>query len=446
MKKIISLLLCFVIVLSFSVIAFADEESEKRTEASAFYIDSENGNDDNEGTSPESPWKSADKLNSSEFIPGDKILFKCGQTFNGTFIMSSSGTESEPITYSSYGEGELPRIIGGEAFTMVIISKSNIIIENLDISGPTASGITIIAFQNENSDNITVRNCKLHDFYTGNTDSYACGIYVDCDTSGAKINNLTVRDCEIYNVAWGIHTKGVNAETNKKGFISASESYNNDFLFENLNIHDCPCAGIVLGVVNNAVVRCCRVKDCATLNDGNAYAPLWTRHVDGALIEYCDISGSTNRRDGMAIDFDGWSVNSTYRYIYSHDNNRFIRNCVYDSKTKNAGNKVYNCISVNDNNRINHSASTLISGSNPSFSRMFDFEFRDNILINPSLILWGGTPKALCENNIFCASPFKVFIQKILNFFTGIKQLDYTVLSDEEINAKIEEITNKIPV
>ena|GEM_PF-1112059 len=74
-----------------------------------YYVDSRNGNDSNSGQSISMPWKSISKVNSMNYLPGDRILFKRGETWEGTtLIIDNSGTTINRITYGAYGEGEKP--------------------------------------------------------------------------------------------------------------------------------------------------------------------------------------------------------------------------------------------------------------------------------------------------------------------------------------------------
>lgn len=81
--------------------------------ATNYYV-STSGNDSANGLSELSPWRSIAKVNSafSNFRPGDKILFKRGDVFYGKLIVNSSGQSGNPITISSYGNGEAPVITG----------------------------------------------------------------------------------------------------------------------------------------------------------------------------------------------------------------------------------------------------------------------------------------------------------------------------------------------
>lgn len=72
-----------------------------------FYVDSENGNDSNAGTSEASAWKTLEKVNSYHFTAGNIIRFKCGGLWRGQ-LKPKSGVSNNPIVYTSYGTGKKP--------------------------------------------------------------------------------------------------------------------------------------------------------------------------------------------------------------------------------------------------------------------------------------------------------------------------------------------------
>lgn len=72
-------------------------------EGVAHYV-SNNGNDDNDGLTPQTAWKTIDKINQVELGKGDAVLFERGGIFRGCVLAKSS------ITYSAYGVGEKPII------------------------------------------------------------------------------------------------------------------------------------------------------------------------------------------------------------------------------------------------------------------------------------------------------------------------------------------------
>ena len=80
--------------------------------AVTYYIDC-NGNDSNNGTSTSTPWRSLVKANRATLAPGDRMLFKRGCTWTGTFIAKWNGTASQNILIGAYGTGALPKIQNG---------------------------------------------------------------------------------------------------------------------------------------------------------------------------------------------------------------------------------------------------------------------------------------------------------------------------------------------
>ena len=82
------------------------------TKAQVYYVSSSQGNDQNDGLSIESPFKSIDKLNSMQFNPGDSIYFKSGDYWEGMFWLKGSGSFNEPIVVDVYG-GENRPVING---------------------------------------------------------------------------------------------------------------------------------------------------------------------------------------------------------------------------------------------------------------------------------------------------------------------------------------------
>ena len=79
MKRTLSGLLSLLIVLTlftpFSIV-FAEEDAA--TSGIVYYVDAEDGDDNNPGTSPEQAWKSLTKVTATTFQPGDQILLENG--------------------------------------------------------------------------------------------------------------------------------------------------------------------------------------------------------------------------------------------------------------------------------------------------------------------------------------------------------------------------------
>lgn len=81
------------------------------TEGTVYYI-SPSGNDSNAGTSPDTAWKSIEKVNATTFQPGDMILFEADSQWELTVPLHplGSGKEGSPIVIGAYGEGAKPQL------------------------------------------------------------------------------------------------------------------------------------------------------------------------------------------------------------------------------------------------------------------------------------------------------------------------------------------------
>jgi parallel beta-helix repeat protein len=82
-----------------------------------YYLSSTSGNDSNDGLSPEKAWQHLSKIyfksfSKDTFQPGDSILLKRGDQWDGQIRVQGNGTAGKPITLGAYGEGPKPLIYG----------------------------------------------------------------------------------------------------------------------------------------------------------------------------------------------------------------------------------------------------------------------------------------------------------------------------------------------
>ena len=70
------------------------------------YFVSSSGCDENDGLSPENPWKTLERVSQADLKNGDGVLFKRGDLFRG-YVQTKSG-----VTYGAYGVGDKPKFYG----------------------------------------------------------------------------------------------------------------------------------------------------------------------------------------------------------------------------------------------------------------------------------------------------------------------------------------------
>lgn len=428
-KRILSILLSVLIVFSVSPLVFAANTG------TTYYVDSINGDDSNSGTSESSAWKTIEKASSAEYVPGDSILFKAGGYFTGTFTAAGNGTSQNPITIGAYSDVDAlgkPMLTSVDENAVIRINDvSYWTVSGLDISAPDGMGVYITCEQSK-MNGITVENCSFHDVFKQRSPSQvkhlhaSIGIYT---VGSGLLSDVILRNIDIKDCGYGIWSDGNNIEYPwaDEYYVSPEESYAQNLLYENITMNNVYYDGFAIGSVNNLTIRNCALINTAIYEDFYT-APTWMHHAKNVLIENCEIAGSTNTMDGMALDFDGWTTDSTYQYIYSHDNVRFIQNCVYDDDTQNRNCTVRYCLSVNDNKGLNNVSQML--GEN-AYVGMDNFKFYNNTIVDGGKYDFSCLLNSTIANNIFISNKKLGEIQIARNTsMSGVHKFDGTITNN----------------
>ena len=320
-----------------------------------YYVDSVNGNDNNNGTSISTPWKSFNEINWKVFSPGDKILFKAGCSWTGTLQPKGSGTSGNPIVIDMYGIGNKPIISGGGATNAVYLSGQSFWeINNLEVTNNASSegtrrGIFLQAVGVTN--HLYVKNCYIHnvkgnnDFNTGKPTG---GIILMGDGgSGTKYNDVlidsnTVNYCERTGIYVG------DGCGNGTSFVSTG------VIIRNNAINYPGGDGVIILCCLNPLIEynVCNTSDNVSTQ---VSCGIWPWYCSGAIFQYneaynCKLSADLD--DGEAWDIDGGNQGCIYQYNYSHDNQGgSIMVCADQTCPSNNSTIRYN-ISQNDKGRI----------------------------------------------------------------------------------------------
>lgn len=78
-----------------------------------YYIDATNGNDTWNGTSATAvsvpvtngPWQSLERVNNAVLTQGDRLLFRCGETWKESLTLNANGSQGVPVTIGNYATG-----------------------------------------------------------------------------------------------------------------------------------------------------------------------------------------------------------------------------------------------------------------------------------------------------------------------------------------------------
>ena len=282
------------------------------------YFISADGEDSNSGLTKGKAWQSIDRVNEQDFAPGDRIMFRGGDTFNGTISLSAedSGTESSRLIVSSYGEGAAI-ISGQEAEGLKADICQFLTIETLEFSGMgrnsgnTADGVLI-----HQSDGIVIHDLEVYGFQHSGVHLHQC--------NDAVIKHVYTHE----NGFAGIHVSGTTIwdtakYDNHNLYIGYCVAENNPGDPSVLNNHS--GNGILASSVKGGTI-----EYCEAFNNGwdmlwteNGPVGIWIWDCTDFIIQHCiSHHNRTNpvAADGGGFDLDGGVSNSLIQYCISHNN------------------------------------------------------------------------------------------------------------------------------
>ena len=145
------------------------------------YYFSADGDDANDGLSPQTPLRSIAKLNTLELKPSDGVMFRRGDVWRGKI------TTRKGVTYSAYGKGEKPRIYGSPCDAAVegewiAIATPNVYMYSLELSDDVGT----LVFNGGESNAIKILKVYHADgtttnVYTGEPFAGGCDLKRDLD-------------------------------------------------------------------------------------------------------------------------------------------------------------------------------------------------------------------------------------------------------------------------
>ncbi len=298
------IIICFLITLfiaEFPSVAFS----------ATYYVDSSAGNDNNNGLSVDTAWRTIDKVN--EMMPqlpvGSDVLFKRGEQFSGhSLYIRVGGLETDPMVIGAYGDGPKPVL---KDDTHIICTQKDLgYIHVQDIFFQSPGFGSAVFFTAENLHDITISRVDIRD-------SDQNGIFM------AAVNGYLIEDCTIRNCGLsGIIIYGTDQDwppiTN--GIIRGNEIVNMDPVHgDGITLHKSD--GARHGDIGpNHLLENNRIGNCGE----NAYDLTSGSHI---TLRHCEGYGSNEIEVLIAAD------DVQIDRCYFHDGNR---NGIYIAPSKRA--------------------------------------------------------------------------------------------------------------
>lgn len=291
------------------------------------------GNDSNTGLSETQPWRSIERVNTTQLFSGDSIWFKADQTFAGNLCLVKVRQSSSPtppvVTIGSYGSGKATIDAGsGAGFIAKNIGGVHLVNLNFVGAGTSKNTSSGILFMNTLPGSVKVVDIRIHRVDVSGFKYSGISLVaqpIDRSCSGfrdVKITNTTSHD----NGDAGISCIGA-WNPDQKGYAHADFYIGNCSAYRNAGIPGKGShsgSGIVLAQVDGAIIEHCRAYENGSLNDYEGGGPvgIWAWDANRVMIQFNEShhNRTGSSKDGAGFDLDGGVRNSVVQYNYSHDN------------------------------------------------------------------------------------------------------------------------------
>lgn len=181
-----------------------------------YYVDSNGGNDSNEGTSEGKAFQTLEKVNTLDLEPGDTVLLKRGSVFEDQalkFTKEDSGTAEAPVRISAYGEGNRPQINTNGHGQWELNYGTPLDNQNHKWKGTVSSSILI-----EDAEYLEIEGLELTNNRNSATDTEKDKAYNDAyamDRTGVAgvakdngtVDHIVLNDLYIHNVTGNVYNK-----------------------------------------------------------------------------------------------------------------------------------------------------------------------------------------------------------------------------------------------
>lgn len=161
----------------------------------SYYVDAVHGSDTATGTTPAHAWRSLEKVNSTTFRPGDRILLRAGQSWAGQLWPKGSGSAGRSIVVDRYGAGAKPAVHG---------------------AGEVAEAVRLFNQQYWEIRNLEVTNARPLTGGPGTNLRDLRGIQVSGD-QGGQLNHFRIDAVEVHDVTGEVNWIGGDPAGNAPG-------------------------------------------------------------------------------------------------------------------------------------------------------------------------------------------------------------------------------------
>lgn len=310
------------------------------------YYVSPDGNDDNDGRSPDRAWRSLKRADAAAFEPGDRLLLRGGERFTGPLELGEgeAGRADEPVVVGSYGSGRAT-IVAANTPGISVHNTAGVEIRELAIVGRNGaySGHGGVHVYSDRTDDRKLRHVVIDGVEVS---GFRIGIQIGSASRSTGFRDVRITDSvlrenkDIGLLAYGPET----GEETPTGYahqdvvVSGVEAHHNA---GDPDAHDRHTGnGIILGSVRGGRIQESSAHDNGTRASVEArQGPIgiWGYDSTGLTLErnrsYRNHTGSQVDGAGFGLDSNVSDSTVQYNLAFSNDGPGFH---AYTSKTNDA--------------------------------------------------------------------------------------------------------------
>lgn len=281
------------------------------------YFLSSTGSDANPGTRS-APWRSLARVNTLDLAPGDRVLLRAGDTFDGGLALDAydAGTPTAPVTITSYGSGRATiRTASGAGIS--VHNAAGIRLANINVMAGSPAATSGIVFYSDLSTALSFVRVESVEVSGFSRDGIEIGSWHT--TSGFRDVRIT-RAWTHHNTRTGILVYGQYPLAHQDVYVGYSQAFDNaGDPTSTVNTG----SGIVLGGVDGGTIEWSTAYRNGVSNRAvGGPVGIWTYDSARILIQHNESHSNrtSSTADGGGFDLDQNVSDSIVQYNYSHDN------------------------------------------------------------------------------------------------------------------------------
>ncbi len=292
--------------------------------AAVYHVDAEQGNDSQDGRSPQSAWKSIARVNAQVFRAGDRLLWRAGQRWQGQLtpqrepVAAADSAWQQRVVISRYGEGARPCIAaaGLSPAALLLQHSDGWEIESLELTNTGATrapfrfGVHVLANGNGAMRDVVLRDLWVHDVNGDLRKTHeGCGIFFESKKEGKSyFDGLCIEQCLV-------------ERTDRNGICqrSGGGERSRRVIIRNNRVLEAGGDAIKLWGTNGGLIENNTV-DRARARCEDYAAAIWPFMCDDTVIQGNRVTRTRGTEDAEAFDSDYGCRRTLIQYNYSSKN------------------------------------------------------------------------------------------------------------------------------